>query len=71
MDIKLRMKLEEIELGIEELTSLILMLDQALYRGDFFKKAYEMGVSHIVLFSQNLNMKFKSIIRNENVEEMI
>lgn len=71
MDIKLRMKLEKIELGIEELTSLILMLDQALYRGDFSKKAYEMGVSHIVLFSQNLNMKFKSIIRNENVEEMI
>lgn len=61
MENNLKSELEKIQIGMEEVVSLITMFEQALYYGGFSEKTYEMGLSHIIIHSQNVLEKLKGL----------
>lgn len=66
------LKIEEVKIKADELKSLILMLEQAIFCGGFDAKEYEWGFNHIFNQSCNLVNNLQALIdeeRNQKLEE--
>lgn len=66
------LKIEEVKNEADELKSLILMLEQAIFCGGFDVKEYELGFNHIFKQSCNLVNNLQALMdeeRNQKLEE--
>ncbi len=67
MNLDLFMKFEKLGLKIEELSSLILMCEQAIYNGNFSHKNYEMGLSHVVVYADDIKNEFNNFLKEVEI----